>query len=445
MPKYAIQSGFRYAALALLALATVSIAQESPADALLENYERALSSGLYDEAAVAAKSRLEQAIQDGRIKEMSSVGLLSDLALVQRLTGEFNSALQNYETAIDIVETKRDMLDIALTEPLLGIGKTYIDSGRPDLALQHLDRALHVRSVNAGPHSIEQAETLEVLADAYQTMGKPGKAADVADRLYLVYSRKYPGNSVQLVPILLKKGHILGEIGDWRRSRNAYVEALDIVEKADGDSSVNSIRPLIGMGNSHAKEYFELFFLAETEDDLPNGKLLVQAETYFESAMELTENAAAEDWRLVQDAMLALGDFFTMTNERSRARVVYRSAWDLLSTDDAKLLQRKINLEHIVPLLQPNPDLTVALPFDEQEDAASPQYQTGFIVSQFTVTRRGDLATIGLVEIVPERNEKIEAEVKSALTRFVYRPRFERGTAVDTAGQLIRFEFPYPE
>ena len=161
--------------------------------------------------------------------------------------------------------------------------------------------------------------------------------------------------------------------------------------------------------------------------------------------MQLTEKAAAEDWRMVQDAMLALGDFYTMTSEPSRARVVYRSAWDFLSAADARLAQRRISLEQVVPLLQPRPDLTVALPFDEKGDAASAKFQTGFIVTQFTVTRRGELSTIGLVEISPERNADIETEVKHSLTRHLYRPRIENGLAVDTPGQTVRFEFPYPE
>ena len=52
------------------------------------------------------------------------------------------------------------MLDISLAEPLLGLGKAYLESGRANLAMDYLNRALHVRSVNDGPHSIDQAETL---------------------------------------------------------------------------------------------------------------------------------------------------------------------------------------------------------------------------------------------------------------------------------------------
>lgn len=436
---------FRLVASATLVVlfASVLVAQETANDNSRENYERALNNGLFDEAAVAAKSRLDQAIRSGQGRELSAAELLDDLAEAQRLMGAYDSALQNYELAVDIVVTERDMLDIALTEPLLGIGKTYLEIGRADLALDYLQRALHVRTVNDGPHSIEQAETLEVLADSYRSLGKPRKAADAADRLYLLYSRKFSANSMQLVPILLKQGHILGDISDWRRQRKAYNDALKIIETADGKSSVHSIRPLLSLGNSHSREYFNQFIQAENEEDLPDKNLLANAEIFYESAFDLVPNVADEDWRIAQDALLTIGDFYTMTDEQSRARVLYRSAWNLLSADDEKLLQRRINLEQVTPLLQPEPDLNVALPPKADPETKSAKYQTGFIVSQFTVTRRGKLADLGLLEISPERNEVIEAEVREALNRFIYRPRFVLGAPVDTTGERIRYEFPY--
>ncbi len=447
MQAHAPQFKLRLIAGAIFALLVVPAlyAQEEASDVTRENYQNALASGLYEEAEVAAKVRLDQAIRAGRVKELSTAELLNDLADVQRLTGNSDSALQNYELAVEIIEAQRDMLNLALIGPLLGIGKTYVESGRPDLALDYLNRALHVRSVNEGPHSIEQAATLEVLADAYRNLGKIDEATDAADRLYLLYVHKYSPNGLELVPVLLKQGHILGDVGDWRQQRNAYVDAIQIVERAEGDDSANLIRPLLSMGNSHMREYFDIFFKAESEEELPSEKLLVEAETYFETALELTKDESDVDWRMSQDTFLALGDFYTVTEEQSRARVMYRSAWDLLSADEEKLIERKRHLEQIQVLLQPEPDLTVALPAGINPTDSPSTYATGHIISQFTVTRRGKLRDIGLLEISPERSEKIEIEVKRAMTRFVYRPRFERGTAVDTSGQFIRYEFPVPK
>jgi tetratricopeptide (TPR) repeat protein len=444
MRVHAIQFETRRAASVLLALLVVPVllALEAPNDYLLENYESALNSGLYDEAAIAAKARLDQAIREGQVKELSTAGLLHELAEVQRLTGEYNSALQNYELAIEIIESKRDMLDLALTEPLLGLGKTYIEAGRPDLALDHLDRALHVRSVNEGPHSIENAATLEALADAYLRMGEFGDAANTAHRLYLLYSHEFPDMSKELVPILIKIGQILGEIGIRREERNMYAEAIGIVERNEGKKSPGLIRPLISLGNSHQHEYFDSYFDALSDRELPDTRLLDKAESFYESAVELVRSNDDVDWRVRNEAILALGDFYTVTGEQARARVYYRDAWNFLTADPERLPQRIIDLEGVVPLQQPLPDMTVALP--RGDNSSSTKLDTGHITTQFTVTRRGGVEEIGLVEISPERNAEIEAEVKRSLTRYLYRPRIANGSAVSTPGQTLRYEFPYP-
>ena len=426
-------------------------AQEATASETWSAYEQALDSDLYSEAEIAAKQLLERAIREGRRDEQSTADLLTKLAFVQRLNSDFEAAQQNYELAVNIIESRKDMLDLALIEPLLGIANTHIDNERPDLALEFLDRALHVRHVNEGPHSLEQSETLELLATAYRQTGKLPEAADVADRLYLLYGRNYPGDSMELVPVLLKKGHILGEIGQRREQRNAYVEAVNIVESNEGTSSVNLIAPFIGLGKSYAAEYFEHNRLAASGGDMPEirgaykGRLLNKGKSYYESALELARSNAGVAWRLHSDALLALADFYTITEEQSRARILYRDAWQLLAQDEERLEWRRAELETALPLQQLQPDLTVALPFGAEEGGSGSSYATGFIVTRFTVTRRGRLADISLVEISPERNDAIEAEVKRALSEFVYRPRFENGLAVDTPNQTVRYSFPYPK
>jgi hypothetical protein len=420
-------------------------AQELTASETWSAYEQALDRGLYSEAEIAAKQLLERAIREGRRDEQSTADLLTMLALVQRLNSDFEAAQQNYELAVSIIESCKDMLDFALIEPLLGIANTHIDNERPDLALEFLDRALHVRHVNEGPHSLGQTETLELLATAYRQTGRLPEAADVADRLYLLYGRNYPGNSMELVPVLLKKGHILGEIGERREQRNAYIEAVNIVERNEGKSSVDLIAPFIGLGNSYVLEYFELHRLAESVDDLPEIRLRNKGKTYYESALELARSKSDVAWQLHTEALLALGDFYTLTEEQSRARVLYRDAWQLLAQDEARLERRRAELEVPVTLQQQMPDLTVALPHDVEENSSGSSYGTGYIVTQFTVNWRGRLSDISLVEISPARNDAIEAAVKRALSDFVYRPRFENGFAVDTPNQTVRYSFPYPK
>ncbi|MBT8100967.1 MAG: tetratricopeptide repeat protein [Gammaproteobacteria bacterium] len=412
-------------------------------ESLRASYDEALASGLYGEAEVAAKTLLDRALGDGRQNDLATAELLNDLAEAQRLNLDFDAALQNYGQAIAIIESRSNNLDIALAEPLLGTGYVYLHRERPDLALPILEKALHVRQVNQGLHSMTQFETLGALVDAYRMMGRMDEAVDVADRIVLLHSRNFQDVPVEVIPALLRKAQILGEMKNWREERNLYNEAIMIAERNGGKDSPELVRPFILYGQSHTLEYFDKLAIAKTEKEKPDERLLGEAETYFSKALELARDYYDVDWRIFLDALLAMGDFYTMTEKPGRARLLYVEAWELLTDDDAKLAQRYELLEKPVLLFGPLPDLAIAVSTPVSEESTSQKFGVGYIVVQFTVTRRGRLADLGLVEIDPGRNHKIEAEVKRALGRYVYRPRFENGFVIESAGQQLRFEFPY--
>jgi tetratricopeptide (TPR) repeat protein len=404
-------------------------------------YQEALTSGQYAEAELAAKRRLQKAIRDGQRDQLSTVELLNDLAFAQYNNDDFDAALQNYELAISIVESNTDMLNMALVRSLLGIGAVQVRSGRPDLALLPVERALHVYAVNEGPHSLSQSAALELLADAYLAMSDYASAVDIADRLVILHNRHYSDGGREVVPALMRKGEILRQALEWREERDAYSEAMSILRKHGAASSPLYARPLIGLGASHQAEYFYEYLEADAADELPDEKLLEKAEKFFVEAIEHARNADPSDWRITAEAIIALADFYILAEQPVRARRHYRDAWQWLSETPERALERRQLLEKITPLLQPKPDLSVAMPpADDEEETRD--YDTGYLVVQFTVNRRGRLADIGLRETKPERNEAVEAEVKRALTRFVYRPRFVNGRAVATPDQQIRYQFP---
>jgi tetratricopeptide (TPR) repeat protein len=428
-----------------LAIAPPLFAQEADRAFSREDYQDALESGLYEEAGNAAKMRLQEAVRAGDARELSTVSLLDDLAAVQRLSGEYDLAIQNYELAVELVEENRDMLDLALTEPLLGLGNSYLDSGRADLALEHLERALHVRSVNDGPHSIEQVAALEVLAESYLQMGSSTEAMAVADRLYLIYERNYPKDSLELVPALVKKGEILGRTGDHRRERNAYFDAIGVVERNDGDTSKFLIAPYVRLGRSHQQQYFDELVAAQSEEGLPEVRLLRNAENFLQKSLDIAQSNPDLEWGLQVDALLAMADFLTLNESHSQARVLYRDAWRIMSENPEGLHRRRLELEVVNPLLQPPLDLSVALPFEVRSKPEDFDLKTGHITTRFTITSRGKLVDFGLVEMLPERIEAIESEVKRGLSQYVYRPRFRGGFATDTPNEVMQFQFPYVE
>jgi len=445
IPNHYLSALWRPASVGILVLILTPVhAQEEMAGDADAAYDEAMRIGTYDEAEVAAKKLLDHAIDDGRQNELSTAQLLSKLALAQRHNKNYEAALQNYELAVSITESKTDMLDLALIDPLLGISKTHIDNERPDLAMEYAERALHVRHVNSGPHSIEQTASLDILIAAHRKMDARQDALALTDRLHLLYQREFPGKSMELVPILLGKGQLLGETGNRREERNVYNDALEIVEYNEGKASRHLVQPLINLGKSHEQEYFDLYFSALTDEERPDTRLLSKARSYYELALELPDGSDTVNPRPQCVALIALADFYTVTNKHSSARLLYREAWQQ-TTEPANGLEKQCaKLDAVYPLLRPPADLSLTVADIENQDLSTTSFDSGFLIAQFTVTRRGQVGDIRLVEISPDRNETIEARLKLALGRYIFRPRFENGLAVETPDEVIRFEFPLP-
>jgi hypothetical protein len=419
-------------------------AQEGMAGDADAAYNEAMRIGTYAEAEVAAKKLLDHAIGDGLQNELSTAQLLSKLALAQRHNKNYQAALQNYKLAVSIIESKTDMLGLSLIDPLLGISHTHIDNERPDLAMEYAKRALHVRHVNSGPHSIEQTASLDVLITAHRKMDAFQDALALTDRLHLLYQREFPGKSMELVPILVRKGQLLGATGNRREERNAYNDAIEIVEHNEGKASKHLAQPLINLGKSHEQEYFDLYFSALTDEDRPDTRLLSKARSYYEQALELPDGSNTANPRSQCAALIALADFYTVTNKHSSARLLYKEAWQQTTEQANGLETQCAKLDAVYPLLRPPADLSLTAADIGNQDLSTTSFDSGILIAKFTVTSRGQVKEIRLVEISPDRNEAIEAKLKSALGRYIFRPRFENGLAVETPDEVIRFEFPLP-
>ncbi len=405
-------------------------------------YSDALEREMYEEAEVIAKSEIAKMLQEGRGGEMSSAFLYSDLANAQRLARNLPAASLNYELAIDIIERTGDRMNVALEIPLQGLGMTALDSRRPDLALESFNRAIHVRQVSDGPHSIDQAKSLELLASAHAAAGNEDKSIAMTDRLGMLIQRHADDPDVDVVGLRLTQGALYRDLGKRESERAAYSQAVaSIRTRAEVDDQL-LIEPYVRTGESFLFEYFENYASATNQDELPDKHLLEESARQFEIANELAAASTGEDWTLRYRALLALGDFYSFTANFSRARQAYRESWELLTQEPSRLARRKADLEVAVPLWQPLPTIHGTGVVLITDTAAGNDLYEGELTIGFTVSQRGRLTNIALVESnSPERQPRLEARLKESLGSFVYRPRIERGFLVDSADQQLRFGY----
>jgi len=401
-------------------------------------YKNLLENGMTAEADVVAKRIVELSIRENGFESSDTAKALTNLAIVQHRNEDYETAQQNYEAAIGIIERVEDRLNSALINPLRGLGAAQMAAGRPDLALDSFGRAQHVSHVNEGPHNLDQVTIIESLAEIYIHIGEFEQAYDLQDRIYELYARKYTIDSDQIVPALYKRAEWQHRLRLYGRERDTFRRIIKIIEVNHGKESLALITPLTGL----AKAYL---YVGDFDRDFYDGNSLTSGEIYIKRAKRIAEEHPDADWVIKERTFLSLADFYVFSDKAGKAKKVLQDTWDLLSEDDSRLVNRYNNLESVV-MLQ---DIYIpkyygmdeySEPVDDDE-----QFQQGKVVAKFMVNNRGRPRDFEIIESYPPGIADMEKNVLRELRRLIYRPRLENREVVETQNITYTHEFFYRE
>ena len=401
-------------------------------------YKNLLKNGMTAEADVVAKRIVELSIRENGFESSDTAKALTNLAIVQHRNKDYETAQQNYEAAIGIIERVEDRLNSALINPLRGLGAAQLAAGRPDLALESFGRARHVSHVNEGPHNIDQVTIIESLAEIYIHIGEFEKAYDLQDRIYQLYARKYAVDSDQIIPALFKRAEWQHRLRLYGRERDTYRRIVKIIEKNHGKDALSLIRPLTGL----AKAYL---YVGDLDRDIYDDSSLTTGEIYIKRAKRIAEEHPDANWIVKERTFLSLADFYIFSDKAGKARKVYQDTWDLLSEDEARLVNRYNHLESIVMLQD------IFLPkyyrIDESVEPVDDEEQLhqGKIVAKFVISVRGRTRDFEIIESYPPGIADMEKNVLREMRRLVYRPRLEDREVVETQNMTYTHEFLYRE
>ncbi len=129
-------------------------------------FDRFYEAENYIEAVDAGKLVIQVLLQEEEIDEPLWGDALTQLATAQRKSGDLDSAVLNYQAAIDVIEQHSDRLNSKLVDPMLGLSRTYVDAGEYDSAIDTYKKTLHINRVNFGVHNSEQSELLVEMSEA---------------------------------------------------------------------------------------------------------------------------------------------------------------------------------------------------------------------------------------------------------------------------------------
>jgi len=388
-----------------------------------------------DEAEVDAKQLVTQVMTRFAGNLVLRCRTLHDLAVVQHLRAEYPAAIRNYRESIDVISDSQDMLSAELVEPLHGLGIAYADSGDPVAAFRTFERARHISNVNQGPHSLAQVPLLQSIVRLHEDQGDLQSAEDALARIYQLHLRAYSADAEELLPVLRQQAGLYKRHGMLDKEYEAWNEVLHILRKHLGKNDLALVEPQLSLGRNMIKRMAHVKF--------SSGPTAPSAEKYLKRALAIAMHNPRANWQIQRRAMLALADYYMLLGAPARGRRYYALTWRLL-TDNKQFTQRVADLDANVPLFEPRPNPYANFEYNPDLEKIDPaDYQSGLMVAEFTINKRGHTQDVEIVEQNPPDFQRMQWRLTKSLRGFVFRPRFVDGKAVSTDKYQYRLEYYY--
>ena len=396
-------------------------------------YRRLVQEGTLDEADVAAKRIVEMAIRVYGPQSRETASALNNLGIVQHGTGQYDAAIQNFTSAVEIIENVEDRLNDALVNPLKGLGAAQLGSGRPDLAQKTFTRAAHITHVNEGPHNLDQVEILESIAETFIRMGDTKEARLILDRIHVINVKHFERNPMGLLPSLMNRATWQHRAGYYAEERSSYRRAIRIVESSTGNNGPLLVEPLRRLGES--------FYYVDVNMATPQQQGLVSTgEMYFKRAVRIAEKSKDFDWRELAQTKIALADYYTFTEAQNRSRKIYREVWAMLATDEERLAVR--NEWFADPVAIRTDPLPVYAGGIADTGSSRKDLLAGKVIVDYDVSTRGRVREIQ-TEAIPAEFTDMERMVHRELRRRIFRPRLADGVPVESNRLVHEHPFSY--
>ena len=370
------------------------------------------------------------------INSAESAKALTNLAIAQQHNKEYEAAERNYQASIDIIERVSDRLDAALINPLKGLGATQLAIGRPDMAKATFQRAIHVSHVNNGPHNLGQIDVLESMAEIFLAVGEHKEALDIQERMFSIQARKIEPSSLEILPALKNQANWQHRLQMYDRERVSWRKIIHVLERHHGKNDLRLIPPLTSLGKSY-------LFITPIEFDMQPQISVASGETYLKRANRIADKSPESSWQVLEQTLLALGDYYVLSGRPNRASKVYRNLWTMLSDDETRLGDRRNNLEKLNILQNVFPPKYYRSERIDEEFPDEEEFETGIVSFGYTVNSSGRAINIKHIETKPPEFEDMSNRVRRNLRHLVYRPRLEEGKLVETPEVTFTHEFLY--
>ncbi|MFC6634659.1 energy transducer TonB [Microbulbifer taiwanensis] len=369
-----------------------------------------------------------------------------------------SQVVDSYRERIEDMEAQYGAYGAGMDEQLLGLATALQKAGDHEEAISEFRRAMLINRVNEGLYSLNQIPMIERMIESQIALNQWEDANDNQQYLYWLHARNYGENDPRMLPVIndLSRWHLQAYVEEKGgtlfehliSATNLYELAVDIITQNFGANDLRLVDALRGL---KATNYYLATYQGEPQPPVVintsfgGGDLDAQRRSkldhYRMNSFSTGKNAIARIVDVYQKnpqsppaasakAKVELGDWYMMFNKWHSARKTYGEAYQALWNNGAT------NQE--ISDIFGRPAALPALPMlDEDREALSETYVT----VSYDVTAFGKARNIQILNAYPVDRVSIRSRVRNVLKRAKFRPRFENGEPVETAGIVQRFVF----
>lgn len=430
------------------ATAAAAIPDASATDAYTA-FRRAFDAGEYAAAVPPAQRVLQLAEQAsaGRATEEVQVALMN-LAFTQYLAGDYVAAEGSFRRVIDAVQDSGRPLQQRLARAYAGLGSTYHDAQRHDLAVASFEQAVGLTRRHEGLLTERQLPLLRKYIDSLTELGRYADALQAQRYVLRIATRKYGESGIGIVPTLEEIGSWYARVGAYNQSRQVLKRAIGIVERSEGSQSPQLIGPLVALAACDRKQLLDpsqqpivatpdagrstMFHEPGVTDlgDYSATVLLAEGEKALLRAAAIAEQQPDASLALIADVRTQLGDWYQGRGQAERALPHYLLAWQAAARADVRvegkpLAEALFGQPTLLQIVRPEA-------WNRYAERPRDEIEVRTVTIDLTVDAQGRPQG---GRVVNDSGDGRRAEkTLGALRTARYRPRLEQGRPVDTPG-----------
>jgi tetratricopeptide (TPR) repeat protein len=445
----AIVSGLATALLVLYSLPAAGqgpgdVAEEAARQSVYDAFRDEFDAGRFDAALPLARQLVD--LFEAQAPDSDQLPTAyNNLGAVQWRTGDLAGAEASFSRALELLEQTQGISSRRLIAPLAGLATVYAEQGQHARAAETLQRAIAVSRRADGLFNLQQLELLEPLVRSYEAMG----ALDGVERelRYMLQTvrKRFGATDPRTLPATIRLAALYERARHYPAARGLWRQSVEIGLQEGGGRNAATINGLLGIARTHRLQYVQQpeSLVEQVPIDPFTGKpdalagmgmrggpvkLDGEGEQAALKALEILDGTSDPPKALLGAVLLELGDWYTTAREPARARPYYERAWPALKETLAP--------GETHPLAVPRP-LYYRVPAAALRQRLSPDLRTIARKMEFSLTVAETGEVTSATALSAETDESQVSQVRRALERAWFSPRFQDGRPVPTESFLF--------